>query len=91
MVSKKVMKEMVCNRLRQADVFPDKLILKKDGSFEFRRGFFYRHGQTTEKYANAIKQVFPRATIVESFENWQPWPRDSYFMVRFKLPEDQVF
>lgn len=78
-------KAEVLNKLCMSDVHPDKLIQKKDGSFEFRRGYFYRHGATTEGYVKAILRVFPEAKIVESYDNFQPWPRDSYFMVRFKL------
>lgn len=78
-------KAEVMNTLQKNDIFPDKLIQKKDGSFEFRKGYFYRHGATTERYVNAILKVFPRAKILESYDNFQPWPRDSYFMVRFKL------
>lgn len=79
-------KAEVLNTLQRNDVFPDKFIQKKDGSFEYRRGYFYRMGVTTESCINAIKKVFPQAVIIEAYDNFQAWPKDSYFMVRFKLP-----
>lgn len=78
-------KAEVLNKLTRGDVHPDKLIQKKDGSFEFRREYFYRHGQTTEHFVKAILRVFPDAKIVASSDHWAPWPKDSYFMVQFKL------
>jgi len=75
----------VTNRLQQNGVFPDKLIRKKDGSYEFRKGYFYRHGQTTEQFVAAILRVYPEAKIVDQGDFFNAWPKDSYFMVRFKI------
>jgi hypothetical protein len=75
----------VMNRLQQNGVFPDRLIRKKDGSFEFRKMYFYRHGQTTEQYVSAILRVYPQAKIVDQGDEFHHWPKDSYFMVRFKI------
>jgi len=65
----------------------DKTISKRDGTIEIRRGYFYRHGMTTEKFENRILKEIPTAKIVDSGDNWQPWPKDSYFWVRIQLTE----
>jgi len=78
-------KAEVLNTLQRNDVFPDKLIQKKDGTFEYRKCYFYRHGATTEMHVKKILGVFPQAKIVEAYDNWQRWPKDSYFMVRFRF------
>jgi hypothetical protein len=36
-----------------------------------RRGFYYRHGNTTEKYIEIVKKAFPNAVIVDSGEVWK--------------------
>ena len=63
----------------------DKLIHRKDGSWVAKWGFFYTHGRTSEKYAEEGKAAYPQATIIDAVQNWQTWPRDSYFEVKFRL------
>lgn len=63
----------------------DKLIFRKNGTIEFRRSYFYRHGATPEMYAEKIKAAVQGAVIVSTYDNWQPLPRDSYFRVIFRV------
>jgi hypothetical protein len=76
---------VILNRLQQNGIYPDRVIQKKDKSFEVRFGFFYTHGRTAEKYRDQILLVYPEAKILEIHEIWNSWPKDSYFSVRFKL------
>ena len=52
-----------------------------------KRGYFYRHGMTADKFAQAIKQLIPEAIITKADDHWHPWPKDSWFEVRFKVPQ----
>ena len=83
MKSKKEIKEAL-------DGICDKVMAKKDGSYEVRRGYFYRHGITAEKLAEGIKHRIPEAAIQEVQDHWAPWPRDSYFRVTFVVPGSEV-
>jgi len=77
-------KKEIRNKL---DGLADKVTFHRDGSIEIRFGFFYRHGMTTETCKKNVLAVVPDAKFVEDecFENWQPWPRDSYFKITFKI------
>lgn len=72
-------------------VYPNKVIAKKTGTIEARRGFFYTHGYTSTDWMNDVvahlASLDIAVTVVESFENWQPWPRDSYWTVTLKPKE----
>ena len=63
----------------------DRVIAKKTGEIELRYGNFYRHGRTPEKIAKSVAAILAAAgiphRIVSTYENFQPWPRDSYFQV----------
>jgi len=83
--SKKKLREYI-----EKQVSHERFTLKKDGTVVFRRGYFYPHGMTAEKYEEVIEKCFPKFGIVilSSRDNWAPWPRDSYFEVvaRIKMP-----
>jgi hypothetical protein len=67
----------------------DKLTFKKDGTIEGRRGYFYRHGQSPQSVAEQLKKALSgqgiEITIVDSYDDWKPWPKDSNFVVVFKI------
>lgn len=67
-------------------IWPDRVICKKDGSVEMRRGFFYRHGMTADKWAADMEAALQSEGLeygaVESAECWHEWPTDSYFSAR---------
>ena len=65
----------------------DRVVAKKDGTFEARRGYFYTHGLTAEGLGDAVKKLIKGAVILECPNRWNPWPRDSYFKVIFKIEE----
>ena len=74
----------------------DKLVAKKDGTFEVMHGYFYTHGFTPEKWATRVADAlaaakqnawFPADVKVEvvSFRDaWAAWPKDSYFVAVVK-------
>jgi len=67
----------------------DKLTFKKDGTIEGKRGYFYRHGQSPEKTAmqltSALKSQGINITVIDSYDDFKPWPKDSNFVVVFKI------
>ena len=67
----------------------DKLTFKKNGTIEARRGYFYRHGQSPTSVAEALKKALSsqgiEIQIVDSYDDFKPWPKDSNFVVVFKL------
>jgi hypothetical protein len=67
----------------------DKLTFKKDGTIEGRRGYFYKHGQTSASVAETLKTALIsqgiEIQIVDSYDDFKPWPKDSNFVVVFKL------
>lgn len=67
----------------------DKLTFKRDGSIEGRRGYFYRHGQTSQSVADQLKKALNsqgiEIEIINTYDDFKPWPKDSNFVVVFKL------
>ena len=67
---------------------------RKGEVFTLRRGFFYTHGFTAEKYCEQVKTVFPTAVIVDSGEIWKPFrggakvSAQSYFYVSFYVQKE---
>lgn len=65
----------------------DSVRFKKDGSIEVKRGYFYRHGMTVEGLVKTLLNKYPNAKVISSTDRWAPWPRDSYFFIRFILQD----
>jgi hypothetical protein len=67
----------------------DKLTFKKDGTIEGRRGYFYRHGQSPQSVADQLKNALNgqgiEIDIIDTYDDYKPWPKDSNFVVVFKL------
>ena len=67
----------------------DKIIRHKDGTFSLHRGFFYRHGMTSEKWAEKVSDRLKEANVdfevVKHNEHWAAWPKDSWFIVTVKV------
>jgi hypothetical protein len=59
----------------------------RKGIFTVKKRYFYRngHGHSPEKMAEQIKRIFPNAEIVEMKDDWNSWPKDSSFIVKFKI------
>jgi hypothetical protein len=67
----------------------DKLSFKKDGTIEGKHGYFYRHGDSPEKLAvkltSALKSQGINIKVIDSYDDFKPWPKDSNFVVVFKI------
>jgi len=71
---------------------PDVITLRK-GIVTAKRSYFYSHGYSEDKMAEAILTVFPTATIVEKGNHWHEFcggakagsAKDSYFWVKFTV------
>lgn len=62
----------------------------KSGEYVAKESFFYKHGNTAEKFAAYIQSIFPAATIHSAIEGWKAWPKTSYFVVRFSIEVEAV-
>lgn len=82
-------KDQIKKALEENNIFPDKLTQHKDGTFTFKRSFFYTHGISADIIAEKIKKALPGVVILEAFDDWKEWPKTSYFVVRFTLGECQ--
>ena len=69
--------------LRESNVWPEKVICKRDGSVEVKKSYFYHHGQTCEKLAEKVKEVLLAGGLkvaVESRDDYATWPTTSYLV-----------
>ena len=62
---------------------PDVITFGRDGVITAKWGYFYRHGRTAEYYRDRVVKELP-VEIVEYRDDWKQWPKDSYFVVRFR-------
>ena len=71
----------------------DSIGKNKSGNYVVRFGYFYRHGNTSEKYAAGIKVALPDANIVAhgdhyaNFRGGASVAKSSHFWVEFNFPE----
>jgi hypothetical protein len=86
--------EMALSR-KEKDKFreiSDRVIFKKDGTVEFRRSYFYRHGMDADQFAAAVEKRATKAglnvMLTDSGDRWAPWPRDSYFWAIFAVKSE---
>ena len=67
----------------------DKLMFKRDGTCVAKRGYFYRHGQSASGFADRITATLEKqdihVEIVSARDDWNAWPKDSNFVVTFKM------
>jgi hypothetical protein len=71
-------------RIIEATVGFDSVTVRKDVVI-CKRAYFYRHGQSVEKLARAIKYVLPQVEILEEHDYFKQWPADSYMEVRCRF------
>jgi hypothetical protein len=74
---------MVREQITKSRLSFDKMISKRDGTIVLRKGFFYRFGYDSNKFADDVTIAAQGlgVKVIEHFENWQRWPRDSYWEV----------
>lgn len=80
--AKSMTKSQLMNLLKEA--FGDKVSYSnKKGGFVFKRGYFYRSGGSSEKFAESVKAkttalgLTPK--VIDTSDNWHAWPKDSWF------------
>lgn len=77
----------VLELLNEKGVYPDKLFKgTREGQKVYiaRFGFFYRFGNTEETFAEKVSVALD-AKIITAIENYQRWPKDSYWEISFQL------
>ncbi len=67
------------------NVFADKITARKDGTVEVKRGYFYRHGMTSEQWAQRVQTALNDAgctscKVVDHRDDWREWPKGSEFV-----------
>ena len=65
------------------NLFADKVICKGDGSVDVRHGYFYKFGNTADKWGAAVVKdlasVSSTAKVQSVLDVYKHWPADSYF------------
>ena len=83
------MKKSFKNFVAEQAIGVDKVVRHKDGTFSLKSAFFYRHGRTAEKFADRVsadlKEAGVKFTVEECFEDWNSWPKDSWFVARIRV------
>jgi hypothetical protein len=72
-----VTRKQVVKRLEDAGIYYDKLVAKKDGTFEFRNGYFYHHREFDASNLAKAQAAFPTATVTQS-DHFAAWPNESW-------------
>ena len=85
MTTKKEIEALV----QKANLHPDSIgrSRKEPGKWILKRSFFYTHGNSAHKMAEALKAADARVTIISASDVWKSWPTESYFEVRFQIAE----
>lgn len=75
----------------QEMIMADKVTKLPNGNYKAYYGFFYTHGQTSEKKSETIKSTIPDVNIIKHGEHWAsfkggaPVQKQSHFYVEFNL------
>lgn len=68
-------------KLAESDIYPDKVVCKKDGTVEVKDSYFYRHGRSAETWSERVMEVLgDTAELVEARDDYKQWPGTSYFV-----------
>lgn len=78
----------ILRKLQEASFYPDKLIVKGD-IVTYKKSFFYKRQHTAREYADALQAHFgSEIEIIDAYEEEKQWPTESYFVVKFRFPEE---
>jgi len=65
------------------NLFADKVICKSDGSVDVRHGYFYKFGNTSQKWGDQVVKDLATVGIAAKVQGvldvYKQWPADSYF------------
>lgn len=72
-------------KLEEAGIHCDKVVAHRDGSFEFRNGYFYPHRKADAQRLELARAAFPAAEV-KQHDHFASWPSDSWIatVVRFQ-------
>ena len=77
-----------------SQVCPDRVVCKKDGSVEVKRYYFYPHGLDADNWAAKVEEALKLAQVqvsqVTGRNDWNNWPKDSYFVAVVKQEDHNV-
>ena len=78
-------------RMQSGEYLFVNIICHGDGEMSFRKYYFYTHGQTAEKWGDkvvkALESIGLKVQVVEEIDNYNVWPKDSYFNCRVQVSE----
>ena len=69
--------------LEASKIYPDRVVCKRNGMVEVKRSYFYRHGDSAEKFAARIQKILESEglkVMVDSRDDWARFPTTSYFV-----------
>lgn len=72
--------------LDAADISYDKVVAHKDGSIEFRNGYFYHHRDFDARQLAKAQATFPGAEV-KQHDHFASWPKDSWIATVVQFPE----
>jgi ABC-type sulfate transport system substrate-binding protein len=77
----------VTEKFAKKGMYFDKLFKsrKHPGCYIARKGYFYKHGKTAEGMVEQMVEKWPEIEIVQVRDEFNAWPKDSYFEVVFKI------
>jgi len=93
---KSMSKQEIAKLLSDSGIADSARYSDKKGGFIFKRGYFYRHGMDSDKFANAImarsRNVGLTPVLVDSADKWNRWPKGSWFeaVVKFEQMKDET-
>ena len=64
-------------KLGDAGIHCDKVVAHRDGTFEFRNGYFYHNREADAKRLAAAKAAFPEAEV-KQLDHFAVWPHESW-------------
>lgn len=57
--------------------------------FIYKKSFFFTRGTSGIKISNKLADIFgTKIHILEAYDNWRVWPKDSNFVVKFNFDLD---
>ena len=75
-------------KIIKENVSADKIIFQRNGNIKAKRFYFYTFGNTAEKFAdkirNSLRECGIEIEIVDKSDNWNAWPKNSWFEVIFR-------
>ncbi len=60
----------------------------RNGVFTVKKYFFYTLGYSSDKMWEKVKTLFPEAVLIDHRDDWNNWPKPSYFVVKFKFNQE---